>query len=335
MKKSVLTILAVFGLSLAPFAIQESAGATELKLAHFMSPKHPYHAHVFEWLGAELDAATDGELTIRVYPGGELGPGPVEQFNRAIDGVADIAFGLHGYTAPQFPRSLLMEYPGVAKSSDSAARGYWNAIDLIGDEYKRVKVLGLWTITPAAIFSREKPIRSLDDLQGLKVRVASKGHGAVITAWGATPVFMPVTEVYNSMQTGVVDATLIDPGAALAFKLNEVSKSMTVGMQSPLATFFLVMNRDSWDALSDEQKAIFEDLTGLSLSERAHTAWIVASKKGFELMDSDPDREVIRLSADEAARFDAASSGVLGTAIADLEGRGIPASEIVEAMGVD
>ena len=169
----------------------------------------------------------------------------------------------------------------------------------------------------------------------MKIRVSSKGHGEVITAWGATPVFMPVTEVYNAMQTGVVDATLIDPGAALAFKLMEVSKSVTVGMKSPLATFFLVMNRESWDALSDDHKAALDKLAGLPISEKAFASWAGISEKGLVAMDAPPAREVIHLSDAEVARFDAASSDVLGQVVADLEGQGIPARKIVEAMGAE
>lgn len=333
MRKLFTTMFAAAGMVLAALAGSSVADAKELKLAHFMSPKHPYHPHVFAWMGEELKKATGGELTIRIYPGGELGPGPVQQFNRAVDGVADITFGLHGYTAPQFQRTLLMEYPGVAKSPATAAKGFWNAIDLIKDEYKRVKLLGLWTITPAGIFARDKPVRTLADLKGMKVRVASKGHGEVIKAWGGTPVFMPVTQVYNAMQTGVVDATLIDPGAALAFKLTEVSKAVTVGMKSPLATFFLVMNHDSWNGLSAAQKAEIDKIAGLKISERAYAIWSRVSKKGLEIMGA--KREVVRLSADEAAKFDAASSTILGRVVAGLEAKGIPANKIVKAMHAD
>ena len=332
MKKIYATIFAAVGLSIAMAALTV-ANAAELKLAHFMSPKHPYHPLVFERLAKEIAEATNGEVTIRVYPGGELGPGPVQQFNRAVDGVADIAFGVHGYTAPKFRRSLLMEYPGVASSPAAATDAYWKAIDLIKDEYKRVKLLGLWNIPPASLFLRDKPVRSLEDIKGLKIRVATKGHGEIVKAWGGVPVFIPVPQVYNAMQTGVVDGVLIESGAALAFKLMEVSKYMTVGMDTPMATFFLVMNKDSWNRLSDDQKAALDKLTGNRISKIAYQSWLGISKKGADVMAK--KRQVIQLAPEEAAKFNAASAKVLAKVVADLEAKGIPAKKVVEAMSAN
>jgi len=309
--------------------------AQELKLAHFMAPTHPYHPRVFAPFADEVEKATGGKLKVRIFPGGELGANPAEQFNRAVDGVADISFVLPGYTAAQFPRILLMEYPGVAKSPEGAARGLWNARELLEEEFRRVKLLSMWTITPGAIYTRERPVRSLADLKGMKLRVASSVGGDLVKAWGATPVFTPVTEVYNALQTGVIDGVLIDGGAALAFKLIEVSKYVTVGMQSVLTTFALVMNRDVWNRLPADQKAAVEKATGLAMGERAFSVWNAVSAKGIEAIAAAPGKELIRLAPPEAARFDAISKTVTENAVKALEAKGIPARKIVSAMAVN
>jgi TRAP-type transport system periplasmic protein len=309
-----------------------SAAAQELKFAHFVPPTHPYHPQVFVPFAQELEKETGGKLKVRIYPGGELGANPAEQFNRAVDGVADIAMVIPGYTAAQFPRTMLMEYPGVVKSPDDAARGLWNARELLADEYRRVKLLSMWTITPGAIYTRDKPVRTLSDLRGMKLRVASSVGGDLVKAWGATPVFMSVTEVYNALQTGVVDGVLIDGGAALAFKLIEVSKYVTVGMDSVLTTFFLAMNRDAWNRLPAEHKAALDKVTGLHMGERAYKIWDAVSAKGLQAIGNTPGKELIRLSPEEAAKFNATSRSVTDAAIASLEAKGIPARKIAAAM---
>jgi TRAP-type transport system periplasmic protein len=309
-----------------------SAAAQELKFAHFVPPTHPYHPQVFVPFAQELEKETGGKLKVRIYPGGELGANPAEQFNRAVDGVADIAMVIPGYTAAQFPRTMLMEYPGVVKSPDDAARGLWNARELLADEYRRVKLLSMWTITPGAIYTRDKPVRTLSDLRGMKLRVASSVGGDLVKAWGATPVFMSVTEVYNALQTGVVDGVLIDGGAALAFKLIEVSKYVTVGMDSVLTTFFLAMNRDAWNRLPAEHKAALDKVTGLHMGERAYKIWDAVSAKGLQAIGNAPGKELIRLSPEEAAKFNATSRSVTDAAIASLEAKGIPARKIAAAM---
>jgi len=117
--------------SLCALAIGTMAQANELKLAHFSSTKYPLHTNVFVPLAEELAAITNGETTIRVYPGGELGAGPVKQYDRAIDGVADIVYALPGYTASQFRKTLLVELPGVVPEGADITGEIWEDIDVI------------------------------------------------------------------------------------------------------------------------------------------------------------------------------------------------------------
>ncbi|HEU0222099.1 MAG TPA: C4-dicarboxylate ABC transporter substrate-binding protein, partial [Paracoccaceae bacterium] len=84
---------AVAALAAAPLS------AETLKLAHFVAPAHVVTGSVVEPLVKGVAAATSGDLTIQVYPGGELGAGPLEQYARALQGVADISWGLQGYTS--------------------------------------------------------------------------------------------------------------------------------------------------------------------------------------------------------------------------------------------
>jgi len=179
--------------------------AVELKLANFLPPTHPYEKRVFAPFAEKVAAATDGAVTVTVYSGGELGPGPAQQVSRAIDGVADIAFSLPGYTASSFPMTLLTEVPGVVEPETATATVLENLDMLIAEEYRRVILVGLWTNAPNALLMREKRIQTIEDLEGLKIRVPSRNAGLVIESWGATPVSMPVPEVYNAMQTGLID----------------------------------------------------------------------------------------------------------------------------------
>ena len=88
---------------------------TELKFASFVSPKYVLHKPIFEKMANDVAAATNGKLKIRIYPSGELGKGPVQQYSRAVKGIADITMGVTGYTSSLFPRTLLIEMPGIAK----------------------------------------------------------------------------------------------------------------------------------------------------------------------------------------------------------------------------
>jgi TRAP-type C4-dicarboxylate transport system substrate-binding protein len=323
---------AIAGVAMAALFTSLAAGAAELKLAHFMSPKHPFHG-VFEAMGEELSKATNGDVTIRVFPGGQLGANPTEQFNRAVDGVADIAFAIPGYTAALFPRMVVAEYPGLAAEPKDMTRRLNAAFakGLFKNEFARVKILALWNIPPGVIYTTKKPVRSLADMNGMKMRVASASVGELVKAWGGSPVFMPVTEVYNAMQTGAVDGTMIDPGAALAFRLNEVAKYMTVGFNSFLTNFFLAMNKDSWEGLSPAAKKALDGMSGNPLGERLYDSWLGLSNAGAKSMKA-KGKEVLTLSAAEAAKFNALSEQVREKAVAEMEGRGVNAKELAAAL---
>jgi len=89
-------------IALAVLALASPLKATELKFANFTPPFHTVNASVIEKLNSDVSAATNGQLTVKGYHGGELGAGPVEQYVRAVQGAADITWGLPGYTSSQF-----------------------------------------------------------------------------------------------------------------------------------------------------------------------------------------------------------------------------------------
>lgn len=304
--------------------------AEELKLAHFAPVKYPLHEGMFVPLSEGIAKETNKATTIRIYPGGELGPGPDKQYDRVVDGVADIGYGLPGYTASQFPMTLLMEVPGVIMP-DTGTQALWKNIEQLNGEFKRVKLLGIWNNPESVLMTKDKPIKSLDDLKGLKIRVSSRNVGDLLTAWGASPVSMPITEVYNSMSTGVIDGVYTDASVLQSFKLNEVSKYVTKGMHSALSPQFLIMNRDSWDGLDEASKAAMTKLTGVEMSEtgrKIQADHATSALKAF----TESSKEVITLSEAEAAKFNAASAQLLDKAVADLEAKGVKAKDFVTAL---
>lgn len=120
---------AAFAGALAACAAASSANAETLKLAHWVPPAHTLTASTVEPLKNGVEADTNGELTIDVYPGGELGKGPLEQYVRAVQGVADITWGLQGYTSSQFPKTMVSELPGVLPDGKAGYDILWEAYD--------------------------------------------------------------------------------------------------------------------------------------------------------------------------------------------------------------
>lgn len=318
-------------LSIAVFANSPLAQAEELKLAHFSSTKHPLHKGLFIPLTKQLEKETNGSVTMRVYPGGELGKGPTKQYDRVIDGVADIVFGLQGYTASKFPKSLLVELPGVLNSPETSTAKIWDNINHLKKEYRRVELLGFWTNPPSVIMTSNKPVRSMEDLKGLKIRVSSRNVGKAIESWGATPVSMPITEVYNSLATGVIDGVMVDPTVLISFKLAEVVNYLTMGMNTTSSPFYLLMNRDSWEDLDESEKVALKKITGRDASEKARQISAAAGVRAMEKF-KELGKEVITLSTEEAGIFNAESDQLVMSILKELDAKGLNASELVSLL---
>jgi TRAP-type C4-dicarboxylate transport system substrate-binding protein len=326
-------LLATF-CSAAVLLSSPARAAEELKLAHFMPPVHTLHVQVFEPLAQALAAETKGALTIRIYPAGALGKGPVQQYKRVVTGVADITFCLQNYTANLFPRSLLITRPGLVASAEAGTRKLWEVYDpWLKEEYKEVKLLGLWAMSPTTLMMREKKVATLADVKGMKVRISSPIESELVKAWGGVPVAMPITESYSALATGVVDAVLIQPSALYKpWNLSEPAKHLTVGLPSPTSVVFLAMNKARWEGLSPENQAALDRLTGPNFSIQASILWSAKDTDAVDRAAKDPDLTVTRLTESARAAFAEAARPTIAKELARLEGLGIDAQGLYQAL---
>ena len=311
------SIIAAAAVSIAAMA----AHAEELKFANFTPPFHTINASVIEKLGADLSEATGGAVTVRGYHGGELGAGPAEQYVRVLQGAADMAWGLPGYTSSQFGKTMIAELPGAIPEDMPGYEALWDAYDAhLAGEFPGTVPLALWTSEPNIFIMRDKVIRTPADLAGLKVRVAGATAAEVATALGATPVQMPISQVYNAMQTGLIDGVITGASTLSDFKLDEVADALTLGAPLGRLTFYTVMNEGVYDGLSDDQKAALDAIAGAPLSESAETAWLATADAAMETARADSANTVTDLTAEEAAAFTAAVAGVVDSYVGSVDG---------------
>lgn len=308
--------------------IATGASAVELRFATGFPATHIIQKNVFEPWAQEVAKRSNGSLTVRMYPGGALGPAPAI-FQRVKAGVADIGYSLQGFTSDQFPRTLLAEWPDVAQDNTSASRKLWAAYELIKADYDGVKVLGLSSTGPNVITTREKLVRVPDDVKGMRIRVPSKLVGEILTAVGASPVFMNITEVYNAVQTGVIGGVATGTSALRGFKLGEVLRYYN-DYAFGVSPQFVVMNQASYDKLSAEHKKIVDDTTGLAFSLKIGAVY---DREAVIQLKEEVDRgrgQAIKITDAERAQWDQAIRPALDKAIA--ERKGIDAAKILAAM---
>jgi TRAP-type C4-dicarboxylate transport system substrate-binding protein len=309
-------IAATLALALAP-----RASAIELRFATGFPASHLMQKHVWEPWAEEVAKKSNGTLTIRMFPGGALGPAPAT-YQRVKAGVADIGYSLQGFTSDQFPRTLLAEMPDVAQNNVTATRKLWAAYDLLKDDYQGVKVIGLFSTGPNIIATRDKPVRVPDDIKGMRIRVPSK-------LVGESPVFMNITEVYNAVQTGVLGGVATGTSALRGFKLGEVLRYYN-DYAFGVSPMFVVMNQASYDKLSPEHKKLIDDTTGLNFSLKG--AKVYDDEAVIQLKE-EVDRgrgQATKVTVAERAIWDKAIRGALDKAVAERQAIG--ANRILDAM---
>jgi TRAP-type C4-dicarboxylate transport system substrate-binding protein len=312
---------------------RNALAAEELKLHGFVSPKHVIWANVLTPWVKEVAQLSKNELTIRMFPAMQLGGKPPELYRQVVQGIADVTFTLPGYTSNDFPMMALTELPGTAISGDDGTRKLWAHFEkFLARDFKDTKVLMLWNSDTAGLMSKTKPIRTLEDLKGMKIRTPSAAQSAQIRALGAIPVDMPANQIYNNLDRGVIDASMIPLSAALDFKLIEVVKYFTVDAPLGRSPFLLAMNKRRYEKLPASLKKVIDDTTGLQLSLKGAATY---DKKNHEaLAAAKKTREVFPLSPQERKRWVAAFQPMIKEQMERGEKAGLPARGLVKAYGL-
>jgi TRAP-type C4-dicarboxylate transport system substrate-binding protein len=328
--KSTVAAAAAAGL---PWQSAQAQASVELKLASFVPPSHSIWVDPLTPWTKEVATRSNGKMTVRMFPSMQLGGKPPELYRQMVQGIADIVFTLPGYTAGDFPMMSLTELPGTATDAEDGTKKLWANFDkFFSKEFEAAKVLMLWNSDTAGIMSRAKPVRTADDMKGMRIRTPSRAQSAQLTALGATPIDMPVTQIYNALERGVIDATMIPLSAMLDFKLLEVVKYLTVDAPLGRSPFLVSMNRKRYEGLAPDLKKIIDDTTGLQMSLGGARSY--DKKNHLALAEAKKSREVISLAPAEAKRWLGIFEKVAKEQAAEVDKQGLPGTALVKAYNL-
>jgi TRAP-type C4-dicarboxylate transport system substrate-binding protein len=314
------TLAAALALSLA-LPLPGLAAGVELVLSSWLPPRHPIVVNAIRPWAEEVEAATQGRVSVRVL--GKPAGSPPAHFDMARDGVADITYGLHSFSQDdRFGGSQVGQFSFIGDDAVAASEAFWTVYteDLGAEaEHAGTKLLGLFVHGPGLIHNNVRRIETPADLAGLKIRVPG-GYVADLTrALGADALFMSSPEVYEKLSRGVIDGVAFTYEALTAFNLTgHVRYSMAVPGGVYNTTWFLVANQAKWDAISPEDRAAIEAVSGPAFARRVGAAWNDADRAATAEITaagitvhpaSDPVLGAIR---DRAAALEAAWAGSLG-----------------------
>ena len=276
-------LVALFAATLMLAGIGFSASAEPVTLKFHSFPPMPANSNdKYVRLWAErLAAESNGEITVEMYAAMQLGGSPPQLVDQVRDGVVDIVWTVAGYTPGRFPRLEVFDLPFMAASAEATSQAAQEFAETVAaEDLKDYKILAVHVHAPGKIHTKDTLIKSIADFEGLKMRGPTRVIAGMLEGMGATPVGMPVPQVAPSLSKGVIDGMVVPWEIMPSFKLQELTKSHTdVAGERGLYTtpFLFLMNRDTYESLSDGQKQVIDNNSGLALAKWAGQIW-----DGFE-----------------------------------------------------
>ena len=206
----------------------------------------------------------------------------------------------------------------------------WDEFPEFREEYGDVKVLGLWVHDLGDLWTRDKRVETMEDINGLTLRSPSPVQNAVIERLGGNPVGMPAPEIFDSLERGVIDGLMIAQSGLRSFSLFPVLK-YGVACNCYVAAMWLTMNLDKWNSLSPAQQAAIDELSGRAFSMGAAEVYD-AAYVSTEAAIQEAGIEKVVLSDDEMARWIDVTQPVIDEWIAARESEGVPAQAMWDRL---
>lgn len=273
LRTTIATVLTgAFALAVSPAAL---AAPKIIKISHqFPSGEGPnadFRHRLTVKFAQEVEKRTNGELKFEIFPSSSLVK-PTSQFSAMQTGALDMTLLPLAYEGGKIPEVNLGLMPALVTSYEQGLR--WKTAP-IGKELTRivdqkgVKII-TWVWQAGGIASKSKPILVPVDVAGQKVRGGSKEMDLMMKGAGASITNVPSSEIYNAMQTGVLDAALTSSTSLLSFRLHEVSKFVTTARKNTFWFMFepLLMSNSSFNSLTPAQQKVVMEV-GASLEQFA------------------------------------------------------------------
>jgi TRAP-type C4-dicarboxylate transport system substrate-binding protein len=251
----------------AAAAIATPLGAQEIKISHQFKANTDGRDKATRLFVEEVNKR-DKTLRFRIYPGSSLNIKPVAQLDALQAGTLEMAVFPMSYAAGKIPEFSITIMPGTISNLDYAMK-------LKNTEFrKRLQDLAhkhnihlvTWWWTPGAFASKVRMITGPDSVKGEKMRAADPTFETMLKAAGASVINIPSTEIYPSLQSGVLTSTLTSAETFVSMRIYEQTKFATVGGEYTLWWLMqpLVMSKAAWDKLTPAQQKIFEDAADVS-----------------------------------------------------------------------
>jgi TRAP-type C4-dicarboxylate transport system substrate-binding protein len=327
MLAAALTAALVIALAIA---VSHPAGAQTVELRmHTHVPPVSASYKSLTWWTEEVGKASGGSLKVTLFGNMQLGGKAEDVYSQTERGVVDIGWTLPGYVPGRFPRASVFELPfmGAAPTVASPAAQEFGE-KWLKEEFGAVRVLALHSPTNLVLHMKDKPIRKLEDLKGVKMRTPSRIASDAFKELGAVPVAIPGLSMTEALMRGVVEGAAAPWAISHAIRTVDAAKYHTeVDLNQVMLS--LVMNKDSYAKLPANLKSAIDKTTGLPLSKEFGRRWLRDDEPAIARAKS-LGHEIITLPPAEEARWIKATQPVIDGWIKEMTEKGHPGRQLVD-----
>ncbi len=275
----------------------------------------------------ELKKRSKDRIGFTMYAGAALGKGP-EHYDIVAKGLSDMGYFTATWTPGRFPLTDVLSLAAWVDGKDIAT-DIGNAMykRVLHQEFAGVKMIELNGCIQAFLWTK-RPVRTLEDVKGMKIRSPGGHQTNYIKAIGAEPIFMPLGDVYMAMETGTIDGIVTCPPLVISFKLFEVAKHGLVTTFGCVSEG-VIMNQESWKKIPDDLKPIVDEICSNPFRTTGGLTREVYKKMMKEIEEKKV--ELYHLPSKEAERWYDRFREETRKWVAGLEAKGLKAKEVVRA----
>lgn len=303
-----------------------------LRVHSFSSATSLDHTEHLDRWAETIEAESDGRIAVEVFPAMSLGGAPSDMLQQMEDGVVDIIWTIAGFNPERFAGTQGLELPfvntGTSATMSPAAMEF--ILEHLQPEFEGIKVIAVHATDAALIHTRDRPIETLEDFDGMQLRVAGRFIGEMVRALGGTPVALPLGEIYEAVARGQVDGFLINWAISQPYRFYEVANYHTdyPFFQSMLMT---LMSQDSYDRLPPDLQAVIDENSGIEYATRMGEIWDTATDPARQAT-RDNGNTIVELDAEELDRWRTAVQPAYDAWIAEMDSRGYDGAALFAAL---
>lgn len=278
-----------------------ASAKTTIKLGHLQAPSN--HQHLASTRFAELVAQkTNGQYEVKVFPAAQLGSGR-DMLEAVRQGSLEMSVFGGDLLEPVLPAMGAVDLPYIWDREKAHALLSGEIGRELSEKFLAatgVRIIAWGDLGEQSMLTRTKPIRVPADLKGLKMRVPEvPSTVSAFRVWGANPTVVTFAEVYNALQTGVVDGAVMPPDLMVTSRLYEVAKQLSLTRHLFLPLTILISDKFLKAQPADVQKAIL-DAAHEAFEVYDRELYLKASAQAADQMKAkgvtitEPDREAFK-----------------------------------------